>query len=133
MFSFLTTFTLAATWTMQAEKYYTYNTTPTKPLPTLKRVLTTDITTVQPTWIRIGGIWTKEVSTGGSVRYFEALAPIIIPPVSDECDGKFVCHPQWGWIVRISQNQSVKCLEIKIKADQAFLYEGLQAGSATCN
>lgn len=59
-------------------------------------------------------------------------APVVAVPNAQLCDAQFVCREDWGWIVRISENQVSQCLEIKIKESQALFYEGLQANQTKC-
>lgn len=109
----------AATWTVQPEKYLTYNTKPSNVAPLLKRVPANATLEIPTSWSKLGGLWRKEVSTGGSARYYEEL----IAPVTALCDAKFVCHEDWGWIVNLSHNSVLTCPAIKITKDQAAFYE----------
>ena len=106
----------AAVWTAQPERYNTYNATPTKAKQTIVRVPVGDVEAVRPEWVKIGGEFIKEVSSGGAVRYVAA-------PVADECVGKFICHPQWGWIINVSQDTVLKCKAIKITNQQVAVYD----------
>lgn len=113
----------ATTWTLQPERYHTYNSTPTKAKETLVRVKTTEIEGINPAWKKLDGVFMKEISSGGSVRYPKEL--VTVPPVVDECKAQFVCHPDWGWIVNIDQNQVNKCTAIKITKDQAAIFDSV--------
>lgn len=123
----------ATTWTVQPEKYYTYNTTPLAAKETLKRVLTTDTKIViKPDWVKVGDLWTKEISSGGAVRYIAVAAEV--PTEPNLCNGQFICHEDWGWIVAISENQVLKCTAVKITKDQATAFESAisVSGEPTC-
>jgi hypothetical protein len=120
----------ATVWTVQPERYHTYNTTPTKATQSLTRIRTTDIEAINPAWVKIGGVWIKEISTGGAVRY--TAEPVVVPPVIDGCTAEFVCHPQWGWIIDLSGPQVLKCPAVKITNEQAAFWDAaLSTNSGT--
>lgn len=53
----------------------------------------------------------------------EPTTPI---PSLGECNGKFICRADWGWVVRVTPQQSIQCIEIRIEKGQALIYEALQ-------
>lgn len=117
MFLVTTNLFAAAIWKPQPERYNTYNATPTKAKQTIVRVQVGDIEAVRPEWVKIGGEWIKEISSGGAVRYVAA-------PLPDECVAQFVCHVKWGWIINISQDTVLgKCKAIKILNQQPVVYD----------
>lgn len=88
-------------------------------------LLTTDLETVQMNYKRIGGVWVKHLSDGGSIRYFEQV--VTVPPVVDECQARFVCHKSWGWIVDLTLAQVMKCPAVKITQSQALFFDSVLA------
>lgn len=123
----------AATWTVQAERYHKYDTTPLNLTDSsYKYIVTTDLESYNVNWLRLDGVYIKEISSGGAVRYTKE--PVVVPPLLDECKGQFICHPQWGWIVNINQNQVLKCAAIKIRKEEAAVFDNVQSvnGEPTC-
>jgi len=55
-------------------------------------------------------------------------------PVATACNGEFVCHPDWGWIVDLTQLKEGGCNHVKISKQEALFYEGLryQNGEPVC-
>lgn len=123
----------ATIWTVQAERYHKYDTTPLNTTDTsYKYIVTTDLESFNVNWLKLDGTYIKEISGGGAVRYTKE--PVVVPPPIDECKGQFICHPQWGWIVNISENQVLKCTAIKIRKEEAAVFDNVQsvAGVPTC-
>lgn len=147
---FATVASAAAVWTQQPGLYFKYDDTPNNLTDShYQHVISSDVEGVNTAWIKLNGSYIQCISDGGSKRYypqgFDCTGKQIVlpppppppppPPVVDTgCEGAFVCHPEWGWIVDLTQLKADGCDHVKISNNQAMFYEGkrLENGQPVC-
>lgn len=118
-------------WIQAPEKYYKYDTTPTRTTKVYKYITTTDIETARPTWVKLNGVYVKYTTIGGGVKYTEEVIVVQPVPIEPVCPA-FKCVDDYGVTYDMSKQSVMKCPMVQIKKGVAVEYDGAQAGIDKC-
>lgn len=119
-------------WVPSTEKYFKYDTTPTKTTGKVyKYIQTTDIETARATWVKLPNSWIKYTSANGAIKYGEEVVLQNPVPVQPVC-AAFVCNDDFGWTFDLTKNTVLACPMVKIDKGVAIVYDGKQAGTDKC-
>jgi hypothetical protein len=118
----------AADWIAASERYFKYDTTPTKTTGKVyKYVVNTDIETPRSTWVKLSGTWVKYTTVLGGLKYGEEV--IIYPPPQPTCTA-FICKDDFGITFDLSQDTVLTCPRVQITKEQmALIYDATKVNN----
>lgn len=119
-------------WLPSTEKYYKYDTTPTRTTKVYKYVSTLDIETVQPAWVKLAGIYAKYTTINGGLKYVQEVIVTQPVPIEPVC-AAVKCLDDFGVTYDINKLKEVlACPKVTIYKGQWVEYDGIKV-TGRCN